>query len=258
MKKVVKGGLLIGALLFYLGVCSIIFLFSKNESIRRKAVSHWNHQFAPVLQSILGIEVWIQSQKVEKTEAGTLFLSNHLSFLDIIVLSVLYPTVFVTSTEVKHSTPWGWIASLGGCLFVERRNKSTLMRDLKEISETLQSGINIVLFPEGTSSNGQSVLPFKNSLLEVAFQSESSVAIQPLCLNYRWCDGFPVTASHGKDLFYFGEMTLWEQLNRVFEKDEIGVEVQELPALQSAAIGSRKKVGELAFQSISKAYIPLV
>lgn len=132
------------------------------------------------------------------------------------------------------------------------------MRDLDEIRETLQQGVNVVLFPEGTSSDGKSVLPFKNSLLQVALQSEQSMDVQPLCINYRWSDGFPVTASDAKALFYFGDMSLGDQLKQVFDKDEIGVEVSELPVLSSAQAGSRKKLGELAFQSISQAYIPVV
>lgn len=258
MRRPVKSFLLMVSLIFYSLICFFIFLFSKNATMRRKVVSSWNHQFAPVLQSILGIELWTQSPIEKRNKAGTLFLCNHLSFLDIIILAALYPSVFITSVEVRKSIPWGWLAWLGGCLFVERRNKSTLMRDLDEIRGTLQQGVNVVLFPEGTSSDGKSVLPFKNSLLQVALQSKKSIEVQPLCINYRWSDGFPVTASDAKALFYFGDMSLWEQLKQVFDKDEIGVEVSELPVLSSALASSRKKLGELAFQSISQAYIPLV
>jgi len=257
MKRFAKSLLLISAFFFYCGVCFLIYLFLPSNSNRRRLVSHWNHQFAPVLQWILGIEVWMQSTGEQEERSGTLFLCNHLSFLDIIVLASLFPTVFVTSVEVRKSMPWGWIAQLSGCLFVERRSKSSLIGDLQEINQALEEGMNVVLFPEGTSSDGRSVLPFKKSLIQSAFISSNETPIQPLCINYRWCDGYPVTALHSSELFYFGEMGLWDQMNKIFDKDEIGVEVVWLSTLVGSASECRKKVGDLAYQAISQAYQPL-
>src|SRR6266404_2655913 len=97
-----------------------------------------------------------------------LLVCNHLSYLDILVLGATTPCVFVSKCEVRRWPAFGWFASLAGTLFLRREKRSDVARMTLEMGRVLDEGELVVLFPEGTSSDGSKVLPFKSSLLEPA------------------------------------------------------------------------------------------
>jgi 1-acyl-sn-glycerol-3-phosphate acyltransferase len=97
-----------------------------------------------------------------------LLVANHLSYLDIVLLSSLTPCVFVAKNEVKDWPVFGWFARLAGTVFVDRNDRRDAARANELIRSALREGALVVLFPEGTSSNGSTVLPFKSSLLQAA------------------------------------------------------------------------------------------
>src|SRR5258708_15386051 len=99
-----------------------------------------------------------------------LLACNHLSYLDILVLGATTPCVFVSKCEVRRWPVFGWFASLAGTLFLRREKRSDVARMTREMRRVLDEGQLVVLFPEGTSSDGSSVLPFKSSLLEPAIR----------------------------------------------------------------------------------------
>ena len=99
-----------------------------------------------------------------------LLVCNHLSYLDILVLSATTPCVFVSKCEVRRWPVFGWFASLAGTLFLRRNRRSDVARMIRDMRREMETGALIVLFPEGTTSDGRDVLPFKSSLLESATQ----------------------------------------------------------------------------------------
>lgn len=95
-----------------------------------------------------------------------LLVCNHLSYLDILVLGATTPCIFVSKCEVRRWPVFGWFASLAGTLFLRREKKSAVARMTHEMRRAMNNGVLLVLFPEGTTSDGRDVLPFKSSLLE--------------------------------------------------------------------------------------------
>src|SRR5262249_10787518 len=95
-----------------------------------------------------------------------LLVSNHLSYLDVLVLSSITPAIFVSKSEVKHWPVFGWMARRAGTLFIERAKRGDVARVNDEADRLLETGMLLVIFPEGTSSDGREVLPFRSSLLE--------------------------------------------------------------------------------------------
>lgn len=104
-----------------------------------------------------------------------LLVSNHLSYVDILVLSSITPAIFVSKEEVKNWPVFGWFAKMGGTLFVNRNRRTRVGETTNEIQSVLDQGTLVVLFPEGTSSDGKTVLPFKSSLLEPATRQTHSL-----------------------------------------------------------------------------------
>jgi len=151
--------------------------------------------------------------------ARGLFVSNHLSYLDILVLVALMPAVFVSKSEVKHWPVFGWFAQLAGTLFVDRTRRSDVGRMNTEIVTKLEGGNVLVLFPEGTSWNGSEVLPFKSSLLEPVIGSKQPLTVGRI--GYSLPDG-----NVSDDVCYWGDATFFPHLVKLMTKTQITARVR--------------------------------
>ena len=148
-----------------------------------------------------------------------LLVSNHLSYLDILALSSLTPSVFVAKSEVRHWPVFGWFARLGGTLFADRERRLQVGELSKEVRAVLDSGALVILFPEGTSSDGQTVLPFKSSLLEPVTGCGHSLTASLIA--YRLEDG-----DVGEEVCYWKDMTFVPHLINLLSKKRVEVAVQ--------------------------------
>lgn len=147
-----------------------------------------------------------------------LLIANHLSYLDIAVLSAITPATFVAKREVKSWPVFGGFARLAGTIFVHREKRSDVGRTAAEMQAALNDGALLALFPEGTSSDGETVLPFKSALLEPAVQAR-----QPLlagCFAYALADG-----SVPDEVCYWGDMTLLPHILNLLGKRKISAQV---------------------------------
>lgn len=112
-----------------------------------------------------------------------LLVSNHLSYLDIGVIGSVCPCVFVSKAEVRAWPFIGWVADFAGTVFVRRTHRAEVTEQVSEIEAALGRSLPVVLFPEGTSSNGEGVLPFRSALLQAAVARGCEVT--PVALSYR-------------------------------------------------------------------------
>ena len=107
---------------------------------------------------------------------GLLF-SNHLSYLDVLALSSVTPAVLVSKAEVSNWPLFGWFAAIAGTVFVNRERRTSVGEVNQEIESALAAGALVVLFPEGTSTNGDTILPFRTSLLEPAVRGNREISV---------------------------------------------------------------------------------
>ncbi len=119
--------------------------------------------------------------------AHGLLVSNHLSYLDILVLAAITPAMFVAKREVRSWPVLGWFTQLAGTLFIDRERRMHVGPVNAEIQTALEHGALVVLFPEGTSSDGRTVLPFRSSLLEPATLPAHPLHVS--CIEYVITDG---------------------------------------------------------------------
>jgi lyso-ornithine lipid O-acyltransferase len=143
----------------------------------------------------------IETQFTGDIPSSGLLVCNHLSYLDILILSALAPSAFVAKREVKHWPVFGWFAKLAGTVFVHREQRAQTVQTVSEIEAALHRGTVVVLFPEGTSSGGETVLPFKSSLLEPAARQTHSLTAG--LLQYELGDG-----DVSEEVCYWKDMTL--------------------------------------------------
>ena len=157
-----------------------------------------------------------------------LLVCNHLSYLDILVLVTLAPSVFVSKSEVRHWPVFGWFSRMSGTLYVDRTRRSDVGRLTGEIRDVLRRGIVVVLFPEGTSSNGRDVLPFKSSLLEPVSGAQHALTVAHI--GYALADG-----SVENDICYWGDMTFFPHFLKLLTKRGIRARVRFAPIKHPAA-----------------------
>ena len=116
-----------------------------------------------------------------------LLISNHLSYLDVLAISAVTPAVFVSKAEVRRWPLFGWFAAIAGTVFVERERRTHVGEVNREIETALAAGALVVIFAEGTSTNGETILPFRTSLLEPAARGGHEISVG--WLHYELADG---------------------------------------------------------------------
>ncbi len=160
----------------------------------------------------------IETQFDGNIPSSGLLVCNHLSYLDILVLAALAPCVFVAKSEVKHWPVFGWFAKLAGTVFVHREQRTQAAQTVDAIEVALRTGVLVVLFPEGTSSGGESILPFKSSLLEPATRQTHPLAAG--FLRYELDDG-----DVSEEVCYWKDMTLVPHLINLCSKRTVQASV---------------------------------
>ncbi|MCA8930513.1 MAG: 1-acyl-sn-glycerol-3-phosphate acyltransferase, partial [Alphaproteobacteria bacterium] len=157
----------------------------------------------------------ILGMRVERHGEGngrhpTLFVVNHCSYLDIAVLGSLIGGSFVAKAEVAGWPLFGWLAKLQRTVFVDRQRRVGVSGQRDEIANRLEAGDDLILFPEGTSSDGNRILPFKTALFAVAERRVAGrpLVVQPVTIAYVRLDGIPL--GHGLRPFFawYGDMDL--------------------------------------------------
>jgi 1-acyl-sn-glycerol-3-phosphate acyltransferase len=127
----------------------------------------------------LGLE--LDCEGSPSTTPGTLFVANHISFADVLALATCVDAAFVAKSEVRSWPVLGWLAKRFGTLFVTRGRRIDARAQAELLAARLRRGENIIIFPEGTTSDGTSVLPFRSTLLAAA---EPASAVQPVAIRY--------------------------------------------------------------------------
>jgi len=188
--------------------CVALALSRKARS--RRAAAEWLQWTAEGCRKILALEPRIFGPLPSRG----LLVANHLSYLDIILLAALRPCVFVSKSEVRSWPIFGQCAALGGSIFVDRTKRADVRGVSEQMRAALAEDLLIVLFPEGTSSGGNRVLPFRSSLLEPAV--ELGCPVTAAAIGYRIEQG-----SVSDEICYWRDMTLLPHLLNVWSKPVI-------------------------------------
>ena len=176
----------------------------------------------------------------------TLFVANHASYLDIIVLGSQIPGCFVAKTEVAGWPGLGLLSRMAQTVFIDRSRGATL-KERDQMRRRLESGEQLILFPEGTSNDGNAVLPFKSSLFAVAERPvvdakgvSRPLTVQPVSVAYSRLDGMPMQRAFRPFFAWYGDMTLAGHLYQVLGLGNVTIDVIYHPPVTIADFGDRK------------------
>lgn len=203
-------------------VIAINFLTRGDE--RRRARAAWLQRTSRKLLRLLHVRANFSGE----TPANGLLVCNHLSYLDIIVLAARQPLAFVAKKEVRSWPVIGWLAACGGTLFIDREARRDVARVGNEIGAALKSGAVVCIFPEGTSSDGADVLPFRPSLLQPAI--ENQCAVTPARIRYTLAEG-----SVADEVCYWRDMTFGPHFVHLAGIPEINAHVACAPQIRKLA-----------------------
>lgn len=200
--------------------------------------------------TILGIRVRVYGRR--STARPTLYVCNHVSYLDIEVLGSLIPGSFVAKAEVATWPFFSTLAKAQRTIFIERRSGKT-SSSRNEMIRRLDTGDNLMLFPEGTSSDGTRVLPFRSALFGVAQlrREQKPIVVQPVAIAYTRLDGIPL-GRYWRPLFaWFGDLDLVPHLWQMVCLGETEVVVTFFPTVDIDRLGDRKRLAEHCFREVS-------
>ena len=168
--------------------------------------AHWLHCTCRRVLRVLGVRY----SSVGTPAPGAIIVANHVSYLDILVLAAMKPVVFVAKREVRAWPIFGWFARSAGTRFIDRERRGDVARVAAEFGSAVAEGVSVVIFLEGTSTDGRAVKPFKSSLLAPAVEGHWPVV--PAAISYALPAGHDVAT----EVCWWGDMTLAPHLLHLF------------------------------------------
>lgn len=183
----------------------------------------------------------------------TLFISNHSSYFDILILASLIQGSFVAKAEVEGWPLIGLLARLQSSVFIERRIAATRgARD--RIERRLRAGHNLILFPEGTTSDGNRLLAFRTALFGFAegALAGAGLAVQPVTLAYTHQNGIPIGHANRARVAWFGDMELVSHLWSFVRLGRLTVTVRFHPVVDAGRFASRKALAAHCHETIRR------
>ncbi|MBB5047079.1 1-acyl-sn-glycerol-3-phosphate acyltransferase [Rhodopseudomonas rhenobacensis] len=206
--------------------------------------------FHRALCRLIGVRIRQVGQR--SADAPALILSNHVSWLDICVIGALGPVVFVSKSEVARWPVFGWLSRLQRTVFIDRKARHRTGAATQEIGDRLAGGDAVVLFAEGTSSDGVRILPFRSALIGAVHHAlgqstkHSAITVQPLSLAYVRFAGLPVGRALRERVAWYGDADLMPHLMGVLSAGAIDVTVSWGDAVAHDLSADRKEIARRA------------
>jgi 1-acyl-sn-glycerol-3-phosphate acyltransferase len=235
-------------ILLGLSIAFIAFPLCKSQATRNR-INHWWSRW--VLR-LCGVRLRVSGQPLSDEliltgmtpgRTGRLLLSNHISWLDIFSINAAMPCRFVAKAEIVRWPVIGGMVAHSGTLFIERGKRRAVATVNEAVRGYLRGGESIGIFPEGTTTRGDSLLPFHSNLLAPAL--EENCPVWPVGLRYTARGQFSDAAA------FVGDMGLVTSLAKVLVADDLEVEVAFLPALEAAAYENRHTLARAAHAALS-------
>lgn len=176
------------------------------------------------------------------TTSGVMFVANHISWSDIHALNSKIALRFIAKSEIRSWPVFGYLVAKANTLFIDRSKKQEAAKIVNITAASLMTGDNLCFFPEGTTTDGKQVLPFKSSVLEAAIAANSP--IWPVAIRYVNADG-----SMNTNTAYAGEISLIDSMYQVIKQKNVVVELHFLSPIDSAG-KDRRHLTQAAYDAI--------
>lgn len=204
---------------------------------QQRLIAWWSRR----LLSVLGVELSHQGQPVQ----GAVWVANHHSWLDIILVMAVSPARFLSKQEVARWPVIGWLAQRAGTVFIKRGQGETAQA-MQNMARLVQAGDSVLFFPEGTTTE-HAPKPFHARLF--ALPITLGVAVQPLCLSYHDAKG------RRNDIAYVGEQSFIANLWHLLQQEQLHAQITFLPAITVTAESARNQLAQQAHSMIEREWL---
>jgi len=216
------------------------FVYPRATPERRRALMHW---WSGRLLGILNITPHVEGIPPGSSETQAMIVANHVSWIDIFLISSVRPTRFVAKSEIRAWPLAGWIAERAGTLFIRRDQLRDMARIDARVREVLQEGDCVGLFPEGITTEGDELRKFHSSLFEPAVANGAHV--HPAAIRYEHPDG-----TLCRQMSFIGDRTFMDSVELILRQKAVRARIMFAPPVETAGAARRdvaKRVeGEVA------------
>lgn len=192
----------------------------------------------------------------------TLFASNHVSYLDIIILGHVIKGCFIAKRDMIDWPVLGYLSTLQRTIFIDREKRAEVHSQRQEMQDRIKGGDSLILFPEGTTSNGGTVLPFKSSLFGVTENyihpmtdeegRPTELMVQPVSVVYRRINCMPTNRSNRPFVAWYGDMDIGPHFKDFLKLQNIEVEVHFHDPVSRNLFKTRKELSAYCQRTIEK------
>jgi len=223
-------------ILLVVPLCLLILVSTKNQ--QERIIRFWCKRLLFIFEikvEVTGLGTYLMNQK------KYLMVANHISWMDIIVIQSIKPCIFVAKSDVASWPLFGWVAQMTGTIFIKRDKVSDIKKALKKMKRRLIKR-SVCIFPEGTSTNGRYLLPFKSNLFQSSIDTNKSIL--PLCLRYEQNNTYSDKAA------FVDDMSLVDSINKIKQEKDIYVIVEVLQPIRPRY--NRKELASYTQEMIRK------
>ncbi len=215
-----------------------LFIFVSSKSQQDKVIQFWCRRLLSIFKievELIGVRENLFNQK------KYLMVSNHISWLDIIIIQSIKPSIFVAKSDVASWPLFGWVAQMTGTIFIKRDKVSDIKKALKKMRRRLIKR-SVCIFPEGTSTNGRYVLPFKSNLFQSSIDSNKSIL--PISISYREANAYTDKVA------FIDDMSLIDSIIKIKNENQIKVILDVMQPIRPRS--NRKELASYAHEMIQK------
>jgi 1-acyl-sn-glycerol-3-phosphate acyltransferase len=256
MSSLRAAGILAGFLLLTLPLLPLQYALVKLRSPHARALPHWYHKRVCAL---MGVRLRIEGEIAR--DRPVLLVSNHVSWLDIVTLSAVAPVSFIAKSEVDGWPFINLLARLQRTVFVNRSRRVEVRDKAMEIGGRLAGGDCLVLFAEGTSGDGNGVLPFKSSLFAAVSDftpGGGDAAVQTCAIGYTHLNGLPFNRNQRPLVAWYGDMEIAGHAWALLKAGPLDARIRLGPPRPMADFSGRKDVAAYAERRIRRDFTEML
>ena len=212
------------------GLMTVGFVFCRVSAARRARLTGW---WARKLLRILNIVLSVHGARPSAGTRNLIVAANHVSWVDIFVISAAHPARFVAKSEIRDWPIAGWLCDKAGTIFIRRTRRSDTAKINELMHAVLAEGATIGFFPEGTTTRGNKLMKFHTSLFEPAVVNSATLA--PAAIRYRASDG-----ERNDAVAFIGELSFAESVSLIIRQKSMIAEITFAPPIEAAGLTRRE------------------
>jgi len=221
---------------------------------RWRAFSFLNRIFAAALRNIAGAKIVVEGRHNLLKKSGSLIISNHLTYLDGVIIGSLFPVIYLSKGDIKKWPLINTMSIISGTIFIDRKRKNLSHSYVEQIGNLLKNKTNVLVFPEGTSTDGTQMRSFQTVFFQAPL--EAGAKVLPITINYKKINKQPFGVINRDSVCWYGQVPFANHISNLLRLGSIEAEVRIHPLINldefQQGHSGRKKLASFSREIIEK------